>query len=201
MRDTLEVESTAKVWLCMAWCTGVFIMPVCVFMIVICGWLGFDSPDPINCWVSDAEPGVIYNLDPGLDGFENYGTTVRFWFGWGFITTCVWTIFCLSFMAGVCCKDAAGLCVSVFGLLLHIVNLAWVIYGFIVFNTPGALTALGQVEEGSGPTFATTPAQTMHISNALLWPILYFDLAVVIYFYLIMPCLCCIAGCCGSKDD
>ena len=41
----------------------------------------------------------------------------------------------------------------------------------------------------------------MHISNALLWPILYVDLAVVIYFYLIMPILCCIAGCCGSKDD
>jgi len=69
MADTLEVESVAKCANCLACSTAVFCMPINVFMIVICGWLSFDSPDPVNCWVSDAEPGVIYNMDPNLEGF------------------------------------------------------------------------------------------------------------------------------------
>ena len=136
-------------------------MPMNTFMIVVCGWLAFESPDPINCFVSNDQPGVIYNVDPDLEGFENYGFIIRFWFGWGFLTTCVWTILSLCFLAGVCLKDGTGLCVSAFGLILHIVNLVWVVYGFVVFSTPAAMTAMGQLEEGSQPTFSAAPAKYM----------------------------------------
>jgi len=61
-------------------------------------------------------------------------------------------------------KDAAGLCISVFGLVLHLVNIAWVIYGFIMFNTPAALTAMGMSEASNGPSFSTIPAETMYRS-------------------------------------
>jgi len=214
MADTLDVNSTAKIWKCCACFTGFCCTPVNILLLLVTGFMAFANPDPEECWVSDAEPGVIYTSDPSIEGFMNFGQIFRVWYLVGFIMVALWSILSIVFMVGVCTKNGIGLCISTFGLILHVVNIVWCIYGYIVFMTPAAMTAMGVSEsEQAEPTFTTeasasfstdpspsSSSNTMEVSG-IAWFIIWADLAVIAVLYIIFPIICCIASCCASKDD
>lgn len=213
MADTLDVDSTAKIWKCCACFTGICCTPINILLLLVTGFMAFANPDPEECWTSDAEPGVIYNSNPNIEGFVNYGEIFRVWYLVGFIMIALWTILSIIFIVGVCTKNGVSLCISTFGLILHVVNIVWCIWGFLTLGTPAAVTAMGEGEQAE-PTFTTeasasfstdptssgSGADTMEVSGIAWWIILV-DLAVIAVLYIIFPIICCIASLCGSKDD
>merc|ERR1712032_16568 len=211
MADTLDVESTAKIWKCCACFTGICCTPLNILLLLVTGWMAFANPDPEECWTSEDDPGIIYNSNPNIDGFVNYGQVFRTWYLVGFIMVALWTLLSVIFMVGVCAKNGVSLCISTFGLILHVVNIVWCIWGFLTLGTPAALTAMGETEvvEASftteaKATFSTDPASsgpaTMEVSG-IAWFIIFADLAVIAVLYIIVPIICCIASLCASKDD
>ena len=201
MRNPARLNRTAKIWKCCCCFTGICCTPVNILLLLVTGWLAFMNPDPMECWTSDAEPGVIYSSDPGKEGFSNYGQIFRVWFLIGFIMVALWSILSIIFMVGVGVKNGVSLCISTFGLILHIVNIVWCVYGFFAFSTPAALTAFGELDDVDGaPTFASGQGDEMMVSG-ISWLIIWADLAVIVLLYILFPIICCIASCCASKDD
>lgn len=123
----------------------------------------------------------------------------------------LWSILSIIFMIGVCTKSGVSLCISTFGLILHVVNIVWCIWGFFNLGTPAALTAMGETAQAepsftteATASFSTDPtssgADTMEVSG-IAWWIIFADLAVIAVLYIIFPIVCCIASLCASKDD
>ena len=216
MRNISRLIRTAKIWKCCACFPGICCTPINILLLLVTGFMAFANPDPEECWTSDAEPGVIYNSNPNIEGFVNYGEIFRVWYLVGFIMIALWTILSIIFMVGVCTKNGVSLCISTFGLILHVVNIVWCIWGFLTLGTPAAMTAMGEGAQGEQgePTFTTeasasfstdpassgSGADTMEVSG-IAWWIIFVDLAVIAVLYIIFPIICCIASLCGSKDD
>lgn len=206
MVDTLEVDSTKKIWTCCSIFTGCCCMPVNILMILFFGAMSFFNPDPADVWTSGSEPGVIYTTDPMNDEFTNIGQLFRVWFMIGFGISIVWTILSIVFILGVCCKSPCAMCTSLFGLVLHVINLGWVIFGFIFMMSVEAYEAFGMSSdsgEGESLTFSTESGSS---SDKLEWSglgywVLYADMAFLFVLFVLLPVIWCIASCCGKSDD
>jgi len=73
-----------------------------------------------------------------MGDFVNYGSLFRVWYLVGFVMVALWSILSVIFMCGVGLKSGCSLCISLFGLILHVVNIAWCLYGFRLFMAPAA---------------------------------------------------------------
>ena len=176
-------------------------MPINVLLILLTGWLAFFNPDPEQCWTSMDAPGYVYNADPSDDSYTNFGSLFRLWFTIGFGMIAVWTAFSIFFMVGVFCKCAWPLCVSCIGLVMHIVNIAWVVFGFVMFSSEAAKTAMGDAAVVVTPAFASADPEYMMTSAGVAWLLILIEIVMMLALYCCAPIVCCIASCCGSKDD
>jgi len=197
MVDTMENDSAAKIWKCLAIATAACWMPINIASLFFLQMYAFMNPDPEEVWASN-DSTAVFNEKPAEGDYTDYGSLFRLWFLIGFIIVSLWTLTSIFFIVGVCCKQSWAMCISCFGQVAAIANIVWVILGAIWLSSAGGQAAIGASKDDL--TFQSTSSY-MESSGMFMSIFLLIEFIFIGLQYIVCPLVCVIVGCCGSKDD